>query len=210
VASVALACPGEVTRQVNLAPLELARVTTNWTGTCDSLTVSSSNGWHTNFKNLVLDGGSVPPTPTPAPSVTVTSTPGSSRTLTFDDLPSPYRPLNGQYPTGLIDWGTNSWYLSGPYARFTTNSVSFNGAGPLSASFTLVSPRVLRQLEIHNGGTAPSIVSVTCTGESTVSFSLAPGELGRFATGWTTPCSGTVALASSNGWDTNFKNFVID
>src|SRR5258708_11393341 len=46
-------------------------------------------------------------------------------TVVFDDLTPADRTLNGQYPTGVIDWGNNAWFLSGPWGQFTTNSVSF-------------------------------------------------------------------------------------
>src|SRR4029079_1675323 len=51
------------------------------------------------------------PTPTPVPTVGA----GSNTPVTFDDLSPQNRPLSGQYPTGLIDWGTNQWFLSGSY-----------------------------------------------------------------------------------------------
>src|SRR4051812_8037127 len=73
--------------------------------------------------------------------------------VTFDDLTSPNRTLNGQYPTGIIDWGNNAWYLSGPWGQFTTNSLSFNSAGILSAGFAFTSPQRLTQIDAYNGGT---------------------------------------------------------
>jgi hypothetical protein len=199
--TVSLACPGQITRQISLASNELATVATNWTGVCSSITLSSSNGWYTNFDNLAFDTGFVGPTSTP----TATPTP---RTVTFDDLQDPLRPLNGQYPTGLIDWGTNAWFLAGPYAQFATNSVSFNGASLTSASFTLLTSNTLRRLDIDNGGTLASTVTISCPGQPTATFSLAPGQFGTFTTGWTTPCT-TITITSSNGWDTNFDNLVV-
>ena len=50
-------------------------------------------------------------------------------TVTFDDLSGPNRGLNGQYAG--IDWGSGSWYLSGPYGRFATNSVSYPNGAPV-------------------------------------------------------------------------------
>ena len=38
----------------------------------------------------------------------------ASTTVTFDDLGGQNVVLNGQYPSGAIDWGTNKWFLSGP------------------------------------------------------------------------------------------------
>jgi hypothetical protein len=132
----------------------------------------------------------------------------SGSTVTFDDLPNANRPLSGQYPSGVIDWGSLSWYLSGPYGQFSSNSVGFNGSGVTSASFTFVTPSRLMQVDAYNGGTTSSTVNLTCAGQPTVGVTLAPRQLATVKTGWTGACS-TVTLSSSNGWDTNFDTFVV-
>jgi hypothetical protein len=33
---------------------QVTTIQTGWTGTCTSVTISSSNGWYTNFDDLVL------------------------------------------------------------------------------------------------------------------------------------------------------------
>jgi hypothetical protein len=157
----------------------------------------------------------VTPTPTatstPAPTVTSTPTPPPrTLTITFDDLSAPSRPLNGEYPSGVIDWGTDVWFLSGPYGRWSTNSVSFNGAGPTSAAFTLLSPWRLVQLDAYNGGAAASTIRLSCVGfdQTPIQRILDAGQMVTIPTGWLGVCSG-VTLTSSNGWDTNFKNLVL-
>ena len=130
------------------------------------------------------------------------------QTVTFDNLPNPNRALTGSYPAGVIDWGSSGWYLSGPWGQLTSNSVSFS-AGPMSASFTFSAPRRLLQIDAYNGGTAPSAVTLACAGQQTVQATLAAGQLTSIATGWTGPCT-TVAITSSNGWDTNFDNLAYD
>src|SRR6266542_4264203 len=130
-------------------------------------------------------------------------------TVTFDDLTNPNRVLSGQYPSGVIDWGTNVWWLSGPWGKFTTNSISFNSSTATSASFSYITPQRLIQLDAYNGGTSSSTVSLSCTGQTTKSVTLAAGVLQTIATNWSSTCS-TVSLASSNGWDTNFDNLVFD
>jgi hypothetical protein len=52
--TIALACPGLATVQINLGVGELTSIRTGWTSVCTSLTVRSSNGWDTNFDNFVL------------------------------------------------------------------------------------------------------------------------------------------------------------
>lgn len=137
-----------------------------------------------------------PPTPTPAPPTQAA----------FNDLQSPNRSMNGEYPAGTIDWGANAWYLSGPYGQLQTNSVGFNGPGPTSASFTFLSPRRLLRLDVFNGGNGASQVTLSCPGQPTVQVTVALGQLAAIDVGWTGTCS-TVTVGSSNGWDTNFDNF---
>ncbi len=312
--TVTLSCAGQRTASFTVGARQLATLNTGWTGTCPTVTVTSSNGWDTNFDNFVYDTPradltitqftatngttSQPPhltftvlnqgnadagpgdtfdihvfadlgrAPTPGDvtfvahipvrkllpgestvaegdvfpdtlqpgthtlsalvdghdtvtesnegnnvataSVTITQSGGggTQQTVTFNDLSSPNRPLSGQYPSGVIDWGTNTWFLSGPWRQFTTNSISFNGAGPTSASFRFVTALRLVQVDAFNGGGTASTVSLSCAGQPTVTVSVPAGQLRTIATGWTGTCT-TVTVTSSNGWDTNFDNLVI-
>jgi hypothetical protein len=133
---------------------------------------------------------------------------GSPTTLSFDDLSATDQAFSGQYPPNVIDWGTGAWWLASPYAQFTSNSFSFNGDGPTSATFTFVSPRGLVQLDADNGGKADSSVSLSCDGQPPVEVSLPAGQITTIKTGWTDACS-TVTVTSANGWYTNFDNIQI-
>ncbi|MGH2353761.1 MAG: PQQ-dependent sugar dehydrogenase, partial [Chloroflexota bacterium] len=53
------------------------------------------------------------PTRTATPSPAATLPPGSV-TVTFDDRAGENQLLEGEYPSGIIDWGTGEWYHSGP------------------------------------------------------------------------------------------------
>jgi hypothetical protein len=158
------------------------------------------------------------PAPAPAPQPAPESAPLAATAavvaaapvagaLAFDDLPNPNRPLNGQYPSGVIDWGTNQWYLSGPFGAFDRQSISFNGAGPTSGTFTFSEPRTLQSIDAYNGQ-APTTVTLSCDGQADVQASLDHAQLATIQTGWTGPCS-KVTIVSTNGWDTNFKNLVL-
>jgi hypothetical protein len=151
------------------------------------------------------------PTRTPA-AATATRTPTASpaaQTVTFDDRAGQNQVLNGQYPTGVIDWGTNQWYHSGPFGLFTTKSVGFNGAGPTSASFTFLTPQRLVSLQAYNGGSVASTITLSCAGQSTRTQSVPARQLVTINTGWNGTCT-SVTVASTNGWDTNFDNLVSD
>jgi hypothetical protein len=153
------------------------------------------------------------PTPTAtspvAPTSTPTPTPSSTTvTIGFDDLTSPDRPLNSEYPAGVVNWGSGMWYLSSPWGLFTTNSISYAGPGPTSGLLTFVTARQVVQIDVYNGGGTTSSVSLACGSQTTPSVQVSPNQRVTIVTGWTGTCS-TLTLRSSNGWDTNFDNLVI-
>jgi hypothetical protein len=148
-----------------------------------------------------------PPTTTP-PTTSPTTPPTGTTNVNFNTQTNPNRAFSGQYPSGTIDWGTNRWYLSSPFGSFTTNSVGFNGAGPASAPFTFVTPRRLVTVDAFNGGTTSSTITLSCAGQPTVTAVLAANALTTITTNWTQPCT-TVTVGSTNGWNTNFDNFII-
>jgi hypothetical protein len=117
--------------------------------------------------------------------------------------------LKGEYPTGVIDWGTNRWYLSVPRGANATNSVRFNGPSYTSKSITFVTPGRLEQLTAFNGGSAPSTVSATCDGQQKVQITVARNQQATLVTNWTRTCT-TVDIGSSNGWNTSFDNLVLE
>ena len=101
--------------------------------------------------------------------------------------------------------GSGAWYLSGPWGQFSTNSVSFNGAGLSSARFNLVSPRVLSHVDAYNGRGSASNVTLSCDGAQTVSITSSANQMSTISTGWTSPCS-SLSFSSTNGLFTNFDN----
>jgi hypothetical protein len=190
--TVTLSCANQPTVQRAVAPNQVTNIQTGWTGTCSNLTIGSTNGWQTNFDNLVVDSGG--------------NNNNQSQNVNFDDQSNPNRPLNGQYPKGVIDWGSNGWYLSGPYGTFTGNSVSFNGSSITSQSFGLVTPRKLVRVEAYNGGTSSNVVTLSCPGQPKASFTLAARTQATLTTNWSGTCT-SVTITSDNGWRTNFDNF---
>jgi hypothetical protein len=53
-------------------------------------------------------------------------------------------------------------------------------------------------------------VTINCAGQPPVSLVVAANHLVTIATGWTSTCSGTVTIGSTNGWDTNIDNLIFD
>ena len=226
--TVTLRCAGQPNATQTLAAGAQARVTTGWTAPCTTVTVESSNGWETNFDNFVYDAGPTPTatatrtptasaTPTRTPTALPTNTPGSvptppgsgPQTVTFDDRAGDGQPLEGQYPTNVIDWGNDQWFHSKPWGAFTTKSISFSASGAQNANFSLLGGRRLLKLDAFNGGGGASTVSLRCNGQADKTLTLAPGQVATIETGWTAACA-TVTVGSSNGWDTNFDNVVYD
>ncbi len=146
------------------------------------------------------------PTPVPTPTPTPTPTPIPGTTITFNDMTNPNRNFSGQYPTGVINWGTNQWYLSDPWGLFTTNSVSFS-TNVTSKTFSFVTAKKLLSVQAYNGGTGSTTVSFACTGNTTKTQVVAANTMATITTGFTTACT-TVTVGSTNGWWTNFDNFI--
>ena len=57
--TITLRCAGLPTLSVDLAAGQLQTLVTGWQAPCATVTVTSSNGWDTNFDNLIL----APPSP---------------------------------------------------------------------------------------------------------------------------------------------------
>lgn len=155
----------------------------------------------------------VPPTATPvrttttvpptATAVVPTATPGSGAiVIDFNTAPGENTSLNGQFPAGVINWGSSEWHISAPWGPHSSKSISFNGPAA-SQSLTLLSPRIVES--IVAGGTSSSTITLSCSGNPTITKSIAGGQLTTITTGWTKTCT-TVTIGSSNGWDTNFDD----
>lgn len=124
--------------------------------------------------------------------------------------PGPLSRLNGEYPADTVDWGQNVWFLSGPYGKDATNSISFNGAGPTSANFTSLHPRILASLDAIKCGNLETTVTLSCklavlnapANETNppVSVQVGPHDVKTITANWSNPC-GVVTVGSTNGWD---------
>src|SRR5262249_39183036 len=108
-------------------------------------------------------------------------------TVTFDDRPGQARGLSGQYPTGIIDWGSGQWYHSQPWRKLTSKSVGFNGPSINRATFTLLVPVRLARLDAYNGGTSASTLTLSCAGLPDKTTTIAADQLLTVETGWATP-----------------------
>ena len=145
--------------------------------------------------------------PTASPTPTPTATPGTGGGTSVIDFNSATAgaPLNGQYPSGIANWGTGTWYVSPAWGQFTTNSISYSNATIRSGVVSFLSPVRLVSIEAYNGGSARSDITISCPGSNIGTFVNAGSFLKINATNWGSPCS-TITITSSNGWETNFDN----
>jgi hypothetical protein len=128
--------------------------------------------------------------------------------VTFDDRSGESQVLSGQYPVGVIDWGSNQWWHSRPWGLFSTKSVSFNGSEPRSGAFTFVAPARLVKLDAYNGGHSESTITLSCAGQPTRTATLGARQMATIMVDWLAMCT-TVTIGTSNGWHTNFDNLVV-
>ena len=135
--------------------------------------------------------------------------PTGTQTVTFDASPGVDEPLNGEYPSGDIDWGRGRWYVSSPWGAFTGKSISFNGPRIHNADFKLLTPQRLARVDAYNGGSEASTLTLSCDGQPTTEFVIEAGALRTLETGWTDACQ-VVTVGSANGWETNLNNLVLE
>lgn len=132
-----------------------------------------------------------------------------SQTVDFNDLPGTDGPLNGQYPTGVIDWGDGQWSHTGPSGAFTTNSLLFAFSWQTNVTFTFLAPRRLTSLNAYNAGTQDTTVTVSCARQPNKLMVVPAGQVRPIETGWTDTCT-RVTLRSNNGQATRFDDLVFD
>ncbi len=128
-----------------------------------------------------------------------------SVSISFNELANPNRILEGQYPAGIADWGTNKWHLSGASGSFSTNSISFLNESVISATFNFLDATILMGISVFNSGGESSTVSLACTDNPTITQVIASNQSATLITNWTVPCT-TINLGSSNGSWTHFDD----
>jgi hypothetical protein len=126
--------------------------------------------------------------------------------VTFDD---PHLPagtiIEGQYPSGVIDWGIGTWRIHVPQGGFGSFNLSLADSNADSAAFRFFSPRIFVGVDVYNGGGSEATVTVHSPEIREISFTIKPGELRRLRTGWRDPSS-SVIFDFKNGEGLQFDN----
>lgn len=130
--------------------------------------------------------------------------PAVPRVITFDD---PHvaagTKLVGQYPSGVVDWGSGGWEIAAPGGKFGTFHLRLVDAA--GAEFSFYAPRVFVGIDVYNGGEQEATVTVGSAETGAVTVKVKPGELRRFRTGWVM-ASSKVMFTVGNGEGLRFDN----
>lgn len=128
------------------------------------------------------------------------------RYVSFDD---PHLPagtvLQGQYPTGVIDWGAGVWRISVPEGAFGTFNLSLVDPKAATAEFSFCWPRIFAGVDVYNGGKSDATVTIRSAKMREISFTLKPGQLRRVRTEWQ-DVSSSIIFAMKDGEGLRFDN----
>jgi hypothetical protein len=136
--------------------------------------------------------------------------------VTFDDphLAAGTK-LQGQYPSGVIDWDgvdgqgaagqTSEWQIGVPQGKFGTFNLTLADAAAGSVKFRFYSPRVFVGVDVYNEGKSEAVVTMHSPEVREMSFSIKAGELRRLRTGWR-DASSVVTIDLKYGENLRFDN----
>jgi hypothetical protein len=146
---------------------------------------------------------------TPAPAGSAS---GATTTEDFNDNgPAVNSNLNNMFWN--IQWGTSAWYYSGPQRGFNGNNIGFRDAATSSGTFILPGGTHLVSIRANNPNdsenTVAATVTVSCSGQPTVSQSVPLNATVTLTTNWSAPCN-VVTVTTSNNWHTNFDDLVYE
>jgi hypothetical protein len=127
--------------------------------------------------------------------------PAVVRMMTFDD---PHLAVGtgllGEYPSGVVDWGSGGWEIAAPGGKFGTFNLRMVGA---SGEFRFYASRVFAGVDVYNGGEREAVVKISSE-DREVSYRVKAGELKRVRTGWEGVSS--VVRVSVDGDGVRFDN----
>jgi len=128
------------------------------------------------------------------------------RTITFDD---PHLAagtfLEGQYPSGVIDWAPGEWRIGVPRGGFGTFNLVLVDPKASTAEFRFYWPRIFVGVDVYNDSATDATVTMRCPEMREVTFTIKAGELRRLRTGWQDPSS-SVRFDFTNGEGLVFDN----
>jgi hypothetical protein len=113
--------------------------------------------------------------------------------------------LQGQYPSGVIDWGKEAWKVCAPGGRMSTFSLCAADPQATQAKFRFFYPRILLRLDVYNPLDHDATLTIRPPEMRERTFKLKAGQLQRIETGWVDRASG-ISLESENLAALRFDN----
>jgi len=113
--------------------------------------------------------------------------------------------LQGQYPSGEIDWGEKNWMVYPPHRLMSTFSLGTLSSDATAAELKFVSPRALMRIDVYNPTDKEIVLTLRPPEMREVVFHLKPGALTRIRTGWKVRAS-KVSFESSDLGVLRFDN----
>lgn len=126
--------------------------------------------------------------------------------VTFDDPHlAAETVLDGQYPSGVIDWGRGQWAIHIPDGGFGTFNLALAKPDAASAQLRFPWPRIFAGVDIFNTGASDAVVTIHSAETSVVTVTVKPGEMRRVRTDWHER-SGKIDFEFKNGAGLRFDN----
>jgi hypothetical protein len=126
--------------------------------------------------------------------------------ITFDDPHLPAgTPLLGQYPSGVVDWGTGEWQIGTPLGKFGTFTLAVTDAKANQAEFGFYNPTIFVGMDVYNDSDSDATITLRSPEIRETTFTIKPKELRRLRTGWRDPSS-RVLITMTNGAGLRFDN----
>ena len=113
--------------------------------------------------------------------------------------------LEGQYPSGVIDWGREAWKVCAPAGRMSTFSLCAADGQATKARFSFLYPRILMRLDVYNPLDRDVTLTIRAPEMRERTFKLKAGQLQRIGTGWVNRAS-QVSLESEDLAALRFDN----
>ena len=114
-------------------------------------------------------------------------------------------PLLGQYPSGVIDWGTGAWQISAPSGKFGTFNLALADTKATQAEFSFYAPYIFVGVDVYNGGDSNATITFRSPENREIGFTIKPRELRRLRTEWRDPSS-QVSVNFTEGSGLRFDN----
>jgi hypothetical protein len=128
---------------------------------------------------------------------------GGSTPPDIVDFDDPHLPANtvlqGQYPTGVINWGdAGYWKIAVPRGRISTFCLRVTSPKLSRASLTFYYPRVFVGVDVYNASNSDVTLKIHSPHNADAYFTIPAGQLRHLRTGWNDRTT-SVSFETQNG-----------